>query len=201
MLLLLPHNIKIGWDLKFNTSTNVNCFLWNSIRCVCFIFVCFLFATFSIHRRMHTSYIVYYVRSESVLLFYTAVFLGEATRVAALPMMLMWYVNSGMLTYDENEMPKIVPFDFITPNYLQNVVVCVVMVYMLLYGKNDQGLLYEHICMDARVRAFLWVWAGRRTSICACMVHVFYIDTYSFLLSFSLFLFLHAEYKPFTLNR
>lgn len=45
----LPHNSKIGWDLKFNTSTNVNCFLWNSIRCVCFIFVCFLFATFLIH--------------------------------------------------------------------------------------------------------------------------------------------------------
>lgn len=125
-------------------------------------------------------------------------------------MMLMWYVNSGMLTYDEDEMPKIVPFDFITPNYLQNVVVCVVMVYillllLLLYGKNDQGLLYERICMDARVR--LRVGVGGRTSICACVTvcaRVWVCSTcilYRHILFFSFFSFLRVEYKPFTLNR
>lgn len=79
-----------------------------------------------------------------------------------------------MLTNDENEMPKIVPFDFITPNYLQNVVVCVVMVYMLLlllYGKNDQELLNERICMDARGCDCEWVGGCTDKHLCvlACM--------------------------------
>lgn len=35
---------------------------------------------------------------------------------------------------DANEIPKMIPFDFIIPNYLQNVVVCMVIAYVMAEG-------------------------------------------------------------------
>lgn len=90
-----------------------------------------------------------------------------------------------MLTYDENEMPKIVPFDFITPNYLQNVVVCVVMVYMLLYMvKTTKGC-----CMSASVGACRRAGgqAFVRACVRVCIWYVYYIDTHTHIIFFLFF--------------
>lgn len=108
----------------------------------------------------------------SVLLCYTAIS-GRRGWLSLSAMMLMWYVNSGMLTYDENEMPKIVPFDFITPNYLQNVVVCVVMVCTLLLllcmVKTTKGCCMS-ACACGRTDKHLCV----RYSVCVCCTCILY---------------------------
>lgn len=138
LLLLLPHNSKIGWDLKFNTST-----MWIGFyRIRLGAYALFLFASFlphifdTTHGRDTTIPYRMCTMWGNMFLFHIILCVGGMRRLELElglgprerdgnhSMMLMWYVNSGMLTYDENEMPKIVPFDFITPNYLQNVVSC-----------------------------------------------------------------------------